>query len=482
LWQLTLHFVACFDPLLESREVLCQESWDAIGVSTLDFVLYLSVQAIVAYIKNRGGGLMNAWVALREFGRPARSIGQGPTVLMLALCAVSFLATTASAQTLVLPQGAYAQPQSAYVQPQGASIRREGSLEFPRPASIEPNIKFWVNVFAYYSMRDFVVHDKDDIWKVYQILHMPGDGDPTRADVDWANTYLKTKYADILNRLAMGNAPATYEEQQVANLFKGERSPNYAAAAQNLRVQQGMAEEFRDTLVRAQLYLPRIQDVFHSFGLPMELALLPTVESGFHRYARSKCGAMGLWQFTRSTGKEYMTVNGWRDDRLDPARETDAAAQLLLHNHELLGSWPLAITAYNYGTGGMMQAVEATGGGDYCEILRRWDGPHFGFASKNYYSEFLAALQVYQYREAYFPGIGEEQPAYEEPPPPPPVHYVSRRHYGHSSLRRVAMNTRGGRHRLRRAIFHSRSRRRLRSASRARKTLFSATSIASDDS
>ena len=335
---------------------------------------------------------------------------------MLALCAVSFLATTASAQTLVLPQGAYAQPQSAYVQPQGASIRREGSLEFPRPASIEPNIKFWVNVFAYYSMRDFVVHDKDDIWKVYQILHMPGDGDPTRADVDWANTYLKTKYADILNRLAMGNAPATYEEQQVANLFKGERSPNYAAAAQNLRVQQGMAEEFRDTLVRAQLYLPRIQDVFHSFGLPMELALLPTVESGFHRYARSKCGAMGLWQFTRSTGKEYMTVNGWRDDRLDPARETDAAAQLLLHNHELLGSWPLAITAYNYGTGGMMQAVEATGGGDYCEILRRWDGPHFGFASKNYYSEFLAALQVYQYREAYFPGIGEEQPAYRRTP------------------------------------------------------------------
>jgi len=269
---------------------------------------------------------------------------------------------------------------------------RHDSLEFARPASIEPNIKFWVDVFAYYSERDFVVVDKDDIWKVYQVLHVPGYGSPTGEDIQWANTYLKTKYADILNRLATEYQPATSEEQRVANLFKGERSPNYAAAAQNLRVQQGMAEEFRDTLVRAQLYLPRIQDVFHSFGLPVELALLPTVESGFHRYARSKCGAMGLWQFTRSTGKEYMTVNGGRDDRLDPARETEAAAQLLLHNHELLGSWPLAITAYNYGTGGMMQAVEATGGGDYCAILRRYYGPHFGFASKNYYSEFLAAL------------------------------------------------------------------------------------------
>src|ERR1700731_4609169 len=103
---------------------------------------------------------MDAWIALRKFRRPARFINQGPTVLMLALCAASFLATTARAQTLVLPQGAYVQPQGAYVQPQGAyaqpqsaypqprgaSIRREGSLEFPRPASIEPNIKFWVNV------------------------------------------------------------------------------------------------------------------------------------------------------------------------------------------------------------------------------------------------------------------------------------------------------------------------------------------------
>ncbi len=339
-------------------------------------------------------------------------------------------------------------------------VPRHRALEFPRPASIEPNIKFWVDVFTAYSEREFVVHDKDQVWKIYQVLRIPGDGSPTATDVEWANTYLKTKYADILNRLATGHQPATYEEQRVASLFKGERNPNYAAAAQNLRVQQGMAERFRESLVRAQLYLPRIQSVFRSYGLPQELALLPTVESGFHLYARSKCGAMGLWQFTRSTGKQYMTVNGRRDDRLNPSKATEAAAQLLLHNHELLGSWPLAITAYNYGTGGMLQAVEATGGGDYCEILRRWDGPHFGFASKNYYSEFLAALQVYQYREAYFPGIDQEAPDYEEPPPPA-VHYAS--HHRTRHVRHVA-GSRATRHHLRRAVYHSRSRRHLRSA------------------
>jgi peptidoglycan lytic transglycosylase D len=398
--------------------------------------------------------MMEAWMALGIL-RPSRiKVRIIPLAILLSFGAALLVAR---AETTVAPPS-----NSALMLP----AQPTSALQFPRPASIEPNIKFWVDVFASYSERDFIVHDKDDVWKIYQVLHIPGDGSPTRDDVNWANTYLKTKYADMLNRLAQGNQPATYEEQSVAKLFKGERNPNFAAAAQNLRVQQGMAERFRETLVRARLYLPRIESVFHSFGLPQSLALLPTVESGFHRYVCSKAGAMGIWQFTRSTGKEYMTVTSWHDDRLDPSKATEAAAQLLLHNHDVLGSWPLAITAYNYGTGGMMQAVEATGGGDYCQILRRWDGPRFGFASKNYYSEFLAAVQVYQYRQAYFPGIDEEQPDYAEDVPPPPVyrvHYVSRHHSARYSVRRASTSSRG-RHRLRRAMFRTRSRRRLRSA------------------
>jgi membrane-bound lytic murein transglycosylase D len=337
-------------------------------------------------------------------------------------------------------------------------------MGFPRPALIEPNIAFWVNVFANYSVRDFLVHDKDNVWKVYEVLHIPGEGSPSPQDVEWANTYLKTKYADILSRLAEGRQPATYDEQRVAFLFRNEQTPNFAAAAQNLRVQQGMEENFRDTLVRARVYLPDIERVFSSMGLPAGLAILPTVESGFRLYARSKCGAMGLWQFTRSTGKEYMTVSGWHDDRLDPVKATQAAAELLSHNHELLGNWPLAITAYNYGAGGMLQAVEATNGGDYCEILRRWDGPRFGFASKNYYPEFLAALQVYQYRDQYFPGIEEEQPEFFEPPPAPHVEHVRYTSRRHVSLRRVAYGGHAARHRYH-AIYHGgHAHRRLRSA------------------
>ena len=119
-----------------------------------------------------------------------------------------------------------------------------------------------------------------------------------------------------------------------------------------------------------------------------------------------------------------MTIRGRHDDRLNPTRETEAAAKLLRSNYETLGDWPLAITAYNYGTAGTATAAEQCGG-DYCKILQTYNGPHFGFAVKNYYAEFLAALQVHQYEDKYFPGI-ESEPAIV--PPPLPVRHAATMH------------------------------------------------------
>ena len=73
----------------------------------------------------------------------------------------------------------------------------ETTLPFPRPAAIQPNVDFWVNVFTKYSENDFVTVDRDNVSRVYHVFHLPGDGQPTRTDIDWANEYLKTKYSDI---------------------------------------------------------------------------------------------------------------------------------------------------------------------------------------------------------------------------------------------------------------------------------------------
>ena len=288
-------------------------------------------------------------------------------------------------------------------------------MPFPRPAGVESNVQFWVDVFTGYGERDFVIHDRDQIWRTYQVMHLPGEGAPGRSDIDSLNGYLKDKYATILNRLATGQAPANYEERRVADLFKGEPLSAYALAAQNLRVQQGMREQFQEGLLRSRYYRPTMERIFRAAGLPPELVTLAEVESGFESRAKSGAGAVGIWQFTRGTGREYMRITRYHDDRLNPTTETEAAAQLLRTNYATLGNWPLAITAYNYGTGGMATAASEYHS-DYESIVRNYSGSRFGFASKNYYPEFLAALQVHQYEDQYFPNL-----KYLETPTPAPV-------------------------------------------------------------
>jgi hypothetical protein len=91
----------------------------------------------------------------------------------------------------------------AFAAPALLSARAFAGAEvlFPRPASIEPNIKFWVDVFSGYGERDFVIHDRDCLWRVYQVMHVPGDGLPTRAEAAGIEDYLKQKYATVLSRL-----------------------------------------------------------------------------------------------------------------------------------------------------------------------------------------------------------------------------------------------------------------------------------------
>ena len=252
-------------------------------------------------------------------------------------------------------------------------------LPFPTPQVIQPNVNFWVDVFTTYSVRDFIIHDRDQVGRVYQVMHLPGDGDPSREEVGDINDYLKNKYVTLLNRLATGQAPANSEEQHIADMFKGEPLSAYSLAADNLRVQEGLRERFREGLLRSKYYRPTMERIFRGAGLPPELVTLATVESGFYSRAKSSAGAVGIWQFMPATGRQYMRITRYHDDRLNPATETEAAAQLLRSNYDALGSWPLAITAYNYGTGGTSAAASEFGG-DYDRMVRSYNGPHFGFA------------------------------------------------------------------------------------------------------
>ena len=291
-----------------------------------------------------------------------------------------------------------------------ATAHAETQVAFPRPAVIEPNVQFWVDVFTGYSRRDFILIDRRDVSRMYQVHSMAGSGEPSSREVQWANSYLKSKWTHVLEKAASGREPATDEERLVAQMFKGSAHPELRDAVDNLRVQQGLRERFREGLVRSRQYRPSMERIFRSAGLPPELVVLAQVESGFHPRARSHAGAVGIWQFTKGTGRRYLKISRGRDDRLNPARATKAAAEHLRDNYQRLGSWPLAITAYNYGVGGMARAASAYDY-DYAKVVESYEGPRFGFAVRNYYAEFLAALQVHRYEDAYFPDLRYISPA-----------------------------------------------------------------------
>ena len=97
-----------------------------------------------------------------------------------------------------------------------------------------------------------------------------------------------------------------------------------------------------------------------------------------------------------------MRVDDVVDERLDPYSATEAAANLMLYNYRLLGTWPLTVTAYNHGPGGLRRAQDELGTSDIAAIVRRYQGATFGFASRNFYVAFLAALEVDRHAERFF--------------------------------------------------------------------------------
>lgn len=274
-------------------------------------------------------------------------------------------------------------------------------LHFPEPAALKPNVTFWERVYTTYGVGDFVLHDRDRLDAVYGIVRVADATDPVRA-ADAARPEaqrLRARYQDILLALAAGVAPEELgaDGGMVWQIWGCPCTPEtLRRAAGNIRVQQGLREKVGEGIQRARTLLPRIIPILQGHNVPMELAALPLVESTYNPAAHSKAGAVGLWQIIRSTGKRYLTITRARDDRRDPLRATEAAARLLRHNYEALGSWPVAIVAYNHGREGMLTARATVGSSAVEEIVARYTGPRFGFASKNFYAEFLAALKIVQ--------------------------------------------------------------------------------------
>jgi len=284
---------------------------------------------------------------------------------------------------------------------------------FPRPAGLEPDIAFWTHIYTGVSSDGGVLHDSRNLAVRYETLDFDGRSRGARYREIRER---REHYRRILERLAGGKRDGlSAEERRVLALWpEGVSNQRLAQAARQVRFQLGQSDRFLAGLRRSGRYRPYIERVLAERGLPEELVALPHVESSFNPEAYSKVGAAGMWQFTRPTGRRFMRIDHVVDERRDPFLSTVAAARLLENNYAVTGSWPLALTGYNHGVAGMRRAARELGTKDIETIVRNYRGRAFGFASRNFYVAFLAALQVDRQPQKYFGAVAFEAPEEHE--------------------------------------------------------------------
>ncbi len=150
-------------------------------------------------------------------------------------------------------------------------------------------------------------------------------------------------------------------------------------------------------LARSQYYFPIIENELIINHMPLELRMLPVVESALSPIARSRVGAMGLWQFMYGTGKHYgMEITSFVDQRCDPVASTRAACRYLSDLYDIYGDWTLAIAAYNCGPGNVNKAFKRAGE----EARTYWDiYPYLPRETRGYVPSFIAATYAYTYHK-----------------------------------------------------------------------------------
>jgi membrane-bound lytic murein transglycosylase D len=276
---------------------------------------------------------------------------------------------------------------------------------FPRPGAIKDQIAFWSQIYSTYTTSQAVIHDSERLDIVYRVVDLPNEKGSASARLRRRfPREIGERYAAVLRHLAEGpeESELTELEREVRALWGANTPPAvFQAASGRVRSQLGQADRFRQGVQRAGAYLPRMQAIMTELGVPEELLAIPHVESSFNPRAVSHRGACGIWQWTRATARPFLAIDRTIDARRDPLLATRAAGLLLRGYYEELGSWPLAITAYNHGLHGVRRA-RAEHGTDIAAILLNYKGRSFKFASRNFYTEFLAALDVSRDHQKHF--------------------------------------------------------------------------------
>ncbi len=284
--------------------------------------------------------------------------------------------------------------------------------EFKVTPEIRPLVNFWLKVYTEYTTHHVVLFDEKDPTLIYEVIDFRELSATSRNQVVYEilrERQLKRAIGEYrkafarLSRNASPKKPTPYEQKILTAVKKSAhaKKPSYAKLSTTLKTQTGQRDNVIKGLLAAEFFFPKMEQIFESQGVPSQITRLAIVESSFNLHAVSRAGAVGVWQFLRSSALEYMQVNevAGIDERLSPLKSTLAAAKLLKRNHKIFGNWAFAITSYNHGIRNLKRIPKAH---RTVQTLVSTERPVVGWASRNYYAEFLAILHAETYRTLFY--------------------------------------------------------------------------------
>jgi membrane-bound lytic murein transglycosylase D len=155
-------------------------------------------------------------------------------------------------------------------------------------------------------------------------------------------------------------------------------------------------KSFERLMAISEYYFPLFEEALAKQNVPLEIKYLAVVESALNPKAVSRVGATGLWQFMYQTGKQYnLKIDSYVDDRSDPLKASEAAAQYMSNMYAIFGDWDLVLASYNSGPGNVAKAIRRSGGQQNYWNIRK----NLPQETQGYVPAFLATMYIYEYHK-----------------------------------------------------------------------------------
>lgn len=214
-------------------------------------------------------------------------------------------------------------------------------------------------------------------------------------------------YNDLENDIKTINLDQKVDYELSTDLLKARLKEMDSKSPFNIEYNQGLEniiksflknrkKAFERLMAVSEYYFPMFEEALAKQNVPLEIKYLAVVESALNPRAVSRVGATGLWQFMYHTGKQYnLGIDSYVDDRIDPLKASEAAAQYMTNMYKIFGDWDLVLASYNSGPGNVAKAIRRSGGHQNFWNIRKY----LPQETQGYVPAFLATMYIYEYHK-----------------------------------------------------------------------------------